>query len=76
MIVLRPDLIDYEANMQFDMVIVAYDLVMPVNQRRQVKLIVIIVFRIKAPLSIFFYYDYVLIMLGNNSLYCWCERYK
>ena len=36
-IVLRPDLIDYETNQQFDIVIIAYDLVLPVNQRRQVR---------------------------------------
>ena len=35
-IVLRPDLIDYEINQQFDLVIVAHDLVLPENQRRQV----------------------------------------
>ena len=39
-IVLRPDLIDYEMNAQFDMVIVAYDTVMPENQRRQVKVVI------------------------------------
>ena len=36
-IVLRPDLIDYETNQQFDIVIIAYDLVLPENQRRQVR---------------------------------------
>ena len=35
-ILLRPDLIDYETNTQFDLVVVAHDLVLPVNQRRQV----------------------------------------
>lgn len=36
-IVLRPDLIDYETNTQFDIVIIAHDLVLPENQRRQVR---------------------------------------
>ena len=36
--VLRPDLIDYETNQQFDIVVIAHDLVLPVNQRRQVML--------------------------------------
>jgi phosphatidylserine synthase len=35
--VLRPDLIDYETNQQFDIVVIAYDLVLPINQRRQVR---------------------------------------
>ena len=35
--VLRPDLIDYETNQQFDIVVIAHDLVLPENQRRQVR---------------------------------------
>lgn len=36
MTVLRPDLIDYETNTQFDLVITASDLVVPENERRTV----------------------------------------
>lgn len=33
---MRPDLIDYETNTQFDLVITASDLVVPENERRTV----------------------------------------
>ena len=68
-IVLRPDLIDYETDPQFDLVIVAYDLVMPLNQRRQVNHIV----------RVTLMYDFddvsnIPMTIGNYSLYCGCER--
>ena len=34
--VVRPDLIDYEAVSQFDLIVTATDLVVPANERRQV----------------------------------------
>ena len=34
--VLRPDMIDYETTSQFDLIVTATDLVLPVNERRQV----------------------------------------
>lgn len=37
MTILRPDLLDYEGQREFTVVIEAYDLVTPVNERRHVR---------------------------------------